>query len=1071
MERIALLRREPPQKGMIIVATNFKQIAWYLCVVFTVAVLLACYSFQAAAQETTPEADTTIPTEDKSITVHIYDWLQLGPVSSPLPAFSDEGKTKIDAAYLLSYEDIPINKLKPVDGEEMSFIGGYTDHWTRVTADTNGVSIPGDTALPWIAYLAAYVEVARWMKIGVNVESTHPFEVSIDGASVVKCKKKATKESDDNTKSGSAKLERGKHLIIVKTVYVPADTITPWCLDLSLEVERKFESEPKLSLVPGHSLSLKDILDIPYMNGVEVSPDGSLIALFMRQYKTPEGDAERWLEIRDSKIGELVRTIKDLSSFSGVQWAPTGRRISYVTHKKEKGTIRVLDLDTGTAESVIENVKELGGYRWAPDGSFIVYSVMEKPEQDKTGVKRLHGLQDRWHYGRDRSFLYISTVPGGHTRRLTAGKYSSYVHDIHPEGKKLLIGRNYEDLSERPYGKSELIAMDLDEQRTELLWKGPWLRSASWSPDGSRILILAGPSSFGEKGKNLPEGVIPNDYDTQAYLFDPASGEAQPITKTFSPTVRTARWAKWDGNIYIVAEEKSYRRLYRYQPKKKKFGEIEIGFDFLGSGDFALNKPLAAFVGLGAVNPPRLYTIDLKKNRVRLIHDPSSDVFQNITLKDVENWNFTTSGGTTIEGRIHFPPGFDPKETYPCIVYYYGGTSPTSRTFGGRYPKNLWASNGYVVYVLQPSGATGFGQEFSSRHVNDWGKVVSTEIIEGVEKFIEAHRYIDPQRIGCIGASYGGFMTQLLITRTDIFAAAVSHAGISSITSYWGEGYWGYGYNAVAAAESFPWNRPDIYVKQSPLFAADRVTTPLLLLHGASDTNVPPGESDQMYIALKLLGKQVEYIRFAEQNHFILDYKKRIAWSNAILAWFDRWLKDQPEWWNDMYPPLEDAEETEPAEIGTHVLELDDWGTVMMGEVTREDIIDKFHEWDAEYFNYIPDTELLPELEQYIYGVNFTIVLGTWCSDSRREVPRLWKILEELQYPVSEITMFAVGSSRFTEDMPIPPKVLKWSSDTKDRHNVERVATIIITRGGKEIGRIVETPEESLEKDLLKILK
>ncbi len=1036
--------------------------AYLFCLILAITVLV--HSSEPMAQET--EADAKEAAEDKTVTIRIEDWLLLGPISSPLPAFSDEGKKKIDAASLLAYEDIPIDKLKPLAGIDMNLIGGAIGRWVKVSADTAGVDLPAGTDAPLVAYLAAYVEIDRWMEIDVKAKSTHPFELSIDGSSVVKAKKPA-KGGDRNTKSGSVKLARGKHLVIAKTVFVPADTITPWFLDITFEVERTYESEPTLSLVPDHSLSHEDILNTPSMSGIDLSPDGSLIALFMRQYKNQEGDAERWLEIRDSKRGELVRTIKDLTSFSSVQWAPTGRRISYVTRTKKKGTVRIIDLDTGTAESVIEEVEELGGYRWAPDGSYIVYSVTEKPEKDKTGVKRLRGLQDRRRNGRDRSFLYISTVPGGHTRRLTAGNYGSYVHDIHPDGKKLLVGRSIEDLSERPYGKSELILLDLAEQRAEILWKGPWLRRASWSADGKKMLILAGPSSFGEKGKNVPEGVIPNDYDTQAYIFDPVTREVEPLTRDFSPAIQSARWAKWDGNIYFVVEEKSYQYLYRYEPKKKRFRRIDLGFDYLGSGDFALEKPLAAFVGLGAINPPRLYTIDLAKDRVRLIHDPSADIFLNVTLEDVEDWNFTAPSGTTIEGRIHFPPHFDPSVSYPCIVYYYGGTSPTGRTFGGRYPKNLWASNGYIVYVLQPSGATGFGQEFSSRHVNDWGKVVSEEIIEGVGKFVEAHPYVDPERIGCIGASYGGFMTQLLITRTDIFAAAVSHAGISSITSYWGKGYWGFGYNAVAAAESFPWNRRDIYVDQSPLFAADKVTTPLLLLHGANDTNVPPGESDQMYIALKLLDREVEYIKFAEQSHFILDYKKRVIWSNAILAWFDRWLKGEPEWWNDMYPPLEEAV---PEKLGAHTYELEKYGTVLMGEVTREDITESIHDWDAEYFYYTPDAELLGELEQYIYGVHITIVLGTWCSDSRTQVPRLWKILEDLHYPISEVTMFTVGSSRFTAAKGIPSNVLKWSDALKKKHDVERVATFIITRDGEEIGRIIESPEESLEKDLLKIL-
>jgi dipeptidyl aminopeptidase/acylaminoacyl peptidase len=142
----------------------------------------------------------------------------------------------------------------------------------------------------------------------------------------------------------------------------------------------------------------------------------------------------------------------------------------------------------------------------------------------------------------------------------------------------------------------------------------------------------------------------------------------------------------------------------------------------------------------------------------------------------------------------------------------------------------------------------------------------------------------------------------LLQTRTDMFAAAIAHAGISSISSYWGEGYWGFLYSAIATADSYPWSRKDLYVAQSPLFHADKISTPLLLLHGSVDTNVPPGESTQLFTALKLLGREVEYIQILDQDHHILTYNKRILWTKTILAWFDRWLKYEPEWWQFLYP-------------------------------------------------------------------------------------------------------------------------------------------------------------------------
>ena len=161
---------------------------------------------------------------------------------------------------------------------------------------------------------------------------------------------------------------------------------------------------------------------------------------------------------------------------------------------------------------------------------------------------------------------------------------------------------------------------------------------------------------------------------------------------------------------------------------------------------------------------------------------------------------------------------------------------------------------------------------------------------------------MNEKKIGCIGASYGGFMTQYLQTRTDIFAAAISHAGISALSSYWGEGYWGYGYCSVANAGTYPWNAPEFFTKQSPLFNADQINTPLLLLHGNADTNVPIGESIQMFAALKILGKTVEFVQVDGENHGIVGYQKRIGWQNTIYAWFAKWLKDEPEWWKALYP-------------------------------------------------------------------------------------------------------------------------------------------------------------------------
>ena len=295
----------------------------------------------------------------------------------------------------------------------------------------------------------------------------------------------------------------------------------------------------------------------------------------------------------------------------------------------------------------------------------------------------------------------------------------------------------------------------------------------------------------------------------------------------------------------------------------------------------------------------------LEKGRSTLLEDSSKKLLEGIELGEVHDWNYTHSRGETIYGRYYLPPHFDPAKKYPMIVNYYGGCSPTGRNFESRYPHHLYAARGYVVYIFQPSGATGFGQEFAARLVNTWGEGGAEDIIEGVEKFCEAHPFVDKGRIGCIGASFGGFMSQYLVTKTDLFAAAISHAGISDITSYWGEGYWGYSYCEVSTANNYPWNAQEMIIRQSPLFNAEKVNTPILFLHGVADTNVPVGESIQMFTALKLLGKETAMVLVKDQDHHILEYTKRQKWQNTIFAWFAKYLKDDPSQWDEMYPPVE----------------------------------------------------------------------------------------------------------------------------------------------------------------------
>ncbi|MFQ6068978.1 MAG: prolyl oligopeptidase family serine peptidase [Candidatus Aminicenantales bacterium] len=828
----------------------------------------------------------------------ISKWLKLGPFRAYLPSFHKDRSKGFTVADLLEYENITISRLNPKENTLFVWHDRTAATWQVVEGGEKGIELKKSPHYPSLVYLGVYVDVLRWLKVRVSCRTSQLLSIYLDGRKVGN--KKDTRQS---RVAAELKLERGTHLLLLKTVYDPHSQ-ADWNIFSFIKLESEGSpSDISLSISPTQKMNISHLLDTPRITGLAISPQGNMAALTLRKSLPPSNETESWVEIYSLPERRLIHTYRGGMKISGLRWVPGGKRFTYTTHKNSEASIWLVDLEAGTSTPLVEKVKNLENHIWSPDGTFLIYSVTEKPDNRLQSVKRFRNLADREPGWRNRTYLYKLTLPDRARERLTTGELSSYFQSISPDGRKLLFTRSIIDYTERPYQKTELYSLNLTTLEAELVWEGKWFRHACWDPRGEKILILGGPSAFGDLGQNIIKGTLPNEYDTQAYLYNPEEHETQPLTRNFNPSINQAAWSAGGDSIYFLTTDRSYRHLYRYNLNKKTFSLIDSGVEVIEFIDFARNKPLAIYTGSSASMPQKSFVIDLKKQEYHLLSFPGKENFKDVKLGKVERWTFRNKHNIEIEGRIYYPPDFDPGRKYPCLVYYYGGTSPVTREFGGRYPKNLYAAKGYVVYVLQPSGAIGFGQKFSAFHVNDWGMIVADEIIDGVKKFLDAHPFVETKQVGCIGASYGGFITMLLLTRTDIFATAVAHAGISSISSYWGEGYWGYAYSAYAAPNSFPWNRKDIFVNQSPLFNADKITTPLLLLHGSEDTNVPPGESTQLFTALKILGKEGEYIQILGENHHILTYNKRIMWTKTILAWFDRYLKNQPEWWNELYHP------------------------------------------------------------------------------------------------------------------------------------------------------------------------
>ncbi|MCK5741470.1 MAG: S9 family peptidase, partial [Chlorobi bacterium] len=668
------------------------------------------------------------------------------------------------------------------------------------------------------------------------------FEVYLDGEMIASKYSADKKKKDKGKASKSIETELGKHTLIIKALYSGKCELKRF-IAAEIKLDQDFEAaDLSISISPERTMRVQDIYAGTKISSARISPEGSMTMLRFKRW-LPDDKSETWTEIRNIASGKTIKSFRR-SKVHSLTWGNDDKTIMYKASSNKKQSLFLFNLKTNIETPVLENIDKLGACYLSPDNNFVVYSIKLKADDETAAMLRTYGMQDRWPGFRDRNFLYKVDIASGQKRQLTFGRQSTDIHDISPDSKRILFSTSTPDYIERPFDKQDMYILTIDNMKLETLWGNKRFSvSASFSPDGKELLLTGGPSAFGKTGENIGSQKIANNYDMQLYIYDLAGKKVTPITKNFNPSVKGSFWSQVDNNIYILGQDETYYRLFKYDVQSQTMSNIESGADVCGSFSVAAKKLAACYTGVSMTSPRKAFSIDLTNNQFKIIADPAKETYKNVKFGQTENWDFKNKDGVRIEGRVYYPPNYDKSKKYPLIVYYYGGTSPVSRSFGGRYPFNIYTANGYIVYVLQPSGATGFGQEFSAAHVNNWGLTVADEIIKGTKEFLTAHTSADPTKVGCIGASYGGFMTMLLQTRTDIYAAAISHAGISSISSYWGEGWWGYAYSAEASADSYPWNNRKLYVDQSPLFNADKVKTPIMLLHGTADTNVPIGES------------------------------------------------------------------------------------------------------------------------------------------------------------------------------------------------------------------------------------
>ncbi|NQS98913.1 MAG: S9 family peptidase [candidate division Zixibacteria bacterium] len=831
----------------------------------------------------------------------IDQWLLLGPlpISPTIFAEGDEIESWLNQAFL------HLDEITPSEKDEIHWSPGVKSEWRKLEGEE--ITVPETVKYPAIAYIAAYITTGRRQTVSIKIETPYPSALFVDGANEAQITEIAAEDAP-NLLSADCDLHNGKHLLMIKTVKPNDSPDPPWTINASIAPQEGFSIKTiSLSLTPKRAFTnYHDYAKLERISGLVISPDGKKSAV-LRSRREPETfKSHKWIEIFSTSDARLLKQIEFGKSISHPLFTRNSQSLFFRSSTSDGSILWLCDLKTGASEQILGPIKQLVKLLISPDEKFAVYTTDgERKSPGTDDYTLLTNLEQRLTDWKDKRRIFIASLEDGTTHQLSnTGDFALDEIALSPDGTKLVFTRRI-PIAGSPYFNTEFWLIDLETGENRLLQnrKIPFETrplNLTFLPDGEHLAFTCASHFTGES----EEDSVHNLSETDIWLLNLNTMELKNLTGDTPFTVdehggtyNSLHWNPWDKRLYFSVMIRGFNKVYSidiHHPADIR--EVPIPHLYIKHLHLSADGKKLVFTSQELDKSERAFAFDIKRGKQRSLLDPNADLMSDFTLGEYERWDFTDSLGHLIDGWIFYPPDFDESKKYPLIVYYYAGVWHLDESFYFTY--HFWAANGYVVYALTPVGAMAHGDEFSDYHVNDWGEFATRDIIEGVNKLISEKDFINSDRMGCYGGSYGGFTTMDLVTKTDMFACAVSMYGISNIASYWGGGIWGYTYGDIALAKSYPWNRPDIFADKSPLFHADKITTPLLLLHGEADMNVPSLESEQMFTALKVLNRDVAYVKFPSEGHGIAgNFKNYAAHREMMLEWFDKYLKGQGEGW------------------------------------------------------------------------------------------------------------------------------------------------------------------------------
>ena len=638
------------------------------------------------------------------------------------------------------------------------------------------------------------------------------------------------------------------------------------------------------------------MLTTKQVGGVQVSPDGTQVAFVVRRAVMSDVKSEfvsRIVIASALGTGEFALTGDEHSS-DVPQWSPDGQQIAFLTNRSGKTQVWLIRVHGGEARQLTDAKGNVSSFRWSPDGKGIAYcatdtspGAWDKKVKEKDDARVVDERVER-------NRLYVIDVReengAAEGRKLTDGDFSINAdstagYDWSPDGKTIVFAHTPTPSAD-DWTKSDISVVDVGTAAVKPLVHSRRAESAPcYSPQGRWIAFT---------GSDDPPTWA---YDSSLYIVSSGGGTPHKLADSFDRRPELLGWAADGANLIYRENRGTTTRLYTLPLKGEPegFGPEEgvvaepslnatrtaVGFSFQTA-----DRPTEAF--FTRVNRP-------DPVQVSRVHKDLPD----LPLGRTEVVRWRSKDGREVEGLLTYPVGYEKGKRQPLLLVIHGGPAgiftrnfiagPAVATSSGRsaystYPVAAFAARGYAVLRCNVRGSSGYGKDFRHADLEDWGGGDYQDLMTGVDHVI-AQGVADPDRLGVMGWSYGGFMTAWVIGHTERFKAASVGAPVTDLVSFPGTADIAGFLPSYFGAE--PWDRPDIYHAHSPIAHVKGIRTPTLIQHGADDERVPIGQGYELYNALKRQGCLVQMVVYPRAHHAIQEPKLLLDAMRRNLDWFE----------------------------------------------------------------------------------------------------------------------------------------------------------------------------------------